>query len=35
MKALGGLKGELAGKYYPLSKMTNQEQEQLIEVHKC
>lgn len=31
--ALGGLKGDLAGKYYPLSKMTDAEQEQLIEDH--
>jgi len=34
-KALGGLKGELAGKYYPLSKMTEQEQEELIKVSLC
>ena len=29
-KALAGLKGEMAGKYYPLNRMTQQEQEQLI-----
>lgn len=34
-KALGGLKGELVGKYYPLSKMTEQEQEQLIKASLC
>ena len=28
--ALSKLSGELAGKYYPLSKMTEAEQEQLI-----
>jgi len=31
--ALSNLKGELAGKYYPLSKMTDAEQTQLIEDH--
>ena len=30
--ALSGLQGELQGKYYPLNKMTDKEQEQLIEV---
>ena len=30
--ALGGLKGDLAGHYYPLGNMTDAEQEQLIEV---
>ena len=33
--ALNNLKGDLAGKYYPLSKMTDQEQEQLINVSLC
>ncbi len=33
-KALGGLKGDLAGKYYPLAGMTDKEQEQLIEVSR-
>nr|AAS72895.1 mitochondrial creatine kinase CK2 [Tethya aurantium] len=32
-KALVNLKGELSGKYYPLSKMTEQEQDQLINDH--
>lgn len=31
--ALGGLTGEFKGKYYPLSKMTEKEQNQLIEDH--
>ena len=31
-KALQGLTGDLAGKYYPLATMTDQEQEQLISV---
>ncbi|KAK2154013.1 hypothetical protein LSH36_279g03079 [Paralvinella palmiformis] len=31
--ALAGLKGDLAGKYYPLLKMTPQEEKQLIEDH--
>jgi len=31
--ALGNLEGDLAGKYYPLSKMTDAEQEQLINDH--
>lgn len=31
-EALSGLTGELAGKYYRLSEMTDKEQEQLIEV---
>ncbi|KAG7274035.1 hypothetical protein CRUP_030757 [Coryphaenoides rupestris] len=30
--ALGGLKGELAGRYYSLGDMTEQEQQQLIDV---
>lgn len=33
-KALGNLSGELSGKYYPLSKMTDAEQEQLINVSR-
>lgn len=33
LKALDKLSGELKGKYYPLSKMTEQEQEQLIADH--
>ena len=32
-EALGSLDGEFTGKYYPLSKMTDKEQEQLIEDH--
>ncbi|XP_039264869.1 creatine kinase, flagellar-like [Styela clava] len=32
-KALAKLDGELKGKYYPLSKMTDKEQDQLIEDH--
>lgn len=32
-EALAGLDGEFKGKYYPLSKMTDKEQEQLIEDH--
>lgn len=32
-KALGNLRGDLKGKYYPLSKMTKSEEEQLIEDH--
>nr|3L2E_A Chain A, Glycocyamine kinase alpha chain [Namalycastis sp. ST01]3L2E_C Chain C, Glycocyamine kinase alpha chain [Namalycastis sp. ST01]BAD35022.1 glycocyamine kinase alpha chain [Namalycastis sp. ST01] len=31
--ALGGLKGDLAGKYYPLTTMNEKDQEQLIEDH--
>ena len=31
-EALANLDGEFSGKYYPLSKMTDAEQEQLIEV---
>jgi len=31
--ALGDLKGEFAGKYYPLSGMTDEEQQQLIDDH--
>lgn len=31
--ALGSLDGEFAGKYYPLGKMTSEEQEQLINDH--
>lgn len=30
--ALAGLKGDLAGKYYSLTQMTEQEQQQLIDV---
>ena len=30
--ALNKLKGDLAGKYYPLNKMTKEEQQQLITV---
>jgi creatine kinase len=30
--ALGDLQGDLSGKYYPLSGMSEKEQEQLIEV---
>ena len=33
VKALGGLGGELSGKYYPLSGMTDKEQQQLIDDH--
>nr|BAD34673.1 creatine kinase, cytoplasmic [Namalycastis sp. ST01] len=32
-EVLGGLSGEFKGKYYPLSKMTDEEQEQLINDH--
>ena len=31
--ALNQLDGEFAGKYYPLAKMTDEEQNQLIEDH--
>ncbi|CAM9763281.1 unnamed protein product, partial [Ectocarpus fasciculatus] len=31
--ALGGLQGDLAGKYYPLGGMTKQEEQQLIDDH--
>lgn len=31
--ALGGLKGDLEGKYYPLTTMSDHDQEQLIEDH--
>jgi hypothetical protein len=31
-EALAGLSGDLAGKYYPLIKMTPAEEKQLIEV---
>ncbi|XP_072036165.1 creatine kinase U-type, mitochondrial-like [Amphiura filiformis] len=31
--ALNGLSGDLKGRYYPLSKMTDQEQQQLIDDH--
>lgn len=34
VNALGNLGGEFSGKYYPLSKMTNEEQEQLINVRE-
>lgn len=30
--ALAGLKGDLAGKYYSLTQMTEKEQQQLIDV---
>ena len=30
--ALNGLEGELKGKYYPLGKMTDEEQNRLIDV---
>jgi len=33
VKALGGLKGDLKGAYYPLSGMTEAQQEKLIEDH--
>ena len=33
VNALGSLDGEFAGKYYPLGKMTDEEQEQLIADH--
>jgi len=33
VSALGGLSGDLEGKYYPLGGMTDAEQEQLIEDH--
>ena len=33
VEALDSLKGDLQGKYYPLNKMTQQEQDQLIEDH--
>lgn len=32
VEALGGLKGDLEGKYYSLTQMTDQEQQQLIDV---
>ena len=32
-EALGGLSGDFSGKYYPLSKMTEAEQDQLIADH--
>ena len=32
--ALNGLDGELKGKYYPLGKMTDEEQNRLIDVRK-
>ncbi len=31
-QALAGLQGDLAGRYYPLGDMTQQEEKQLIEV---
>lgn len=34
VEALAGLSGPLKGKYYPLAKMTEAEQEKLIEVRK-
>ncbi|XP_030045500.1 creatine kinase U-type, mitochondrial isoform X2 [Microcaecilia unicolor] len=33
VEALNGLKGDLAGRYYRLSEMTDQEQQQLIDDH--
>lgn len=33
VEALSGLSGDLAGKYYPLSKMTKEEEQQLINDH--
>lgn len=33
--ALSGLTGDLAGRYYRLSEMTEQEQQQLIDVSQC
>lgn len=33
VKALDGLGGELSGKYYPLTSMTEAEQQQLIDDH--
>jgi len=33
VEALDGLSGELSGKYYPLTKMTPEEEKQLIEDH--
>nr|AAK35006.1 octameric creatine kinase precursor [Chaetopterus variopedatus] len=33
VEALNGLQGDLAGKYFPLAKMTDAEQEKLIEDH--
>lgn len=35
VNALAGLKGNLVGKYYSLTEMTEQEQEQLINVSIC
>ena len=32
-EALGGLTGDLTGKYYPLSNMTDEEQQTLIDDH--
>ncbi|KAL9950547.1 hypothetical protein ACROYT_G043059 [Oculina patagonica] len=32
-RALAGLKGDLSGRYYPLSEMTPEEQQQLIDDH--
>ncbi len=31
--ALGGLEGDLKGKYFPLTTMSDKDQEQLIEDH--
>lgn len=33
--ALNGLTGDLAGRYYRLSEMTEKEQQQLIDVSQC
>lgn len=35
VSALAGLQGSLAGKYYSLTEMTEQEQQQLIDVRIC
>lgn len=35
MEALNGLTGDLAGRYYRLSEMTEKEQQQLIDVSQC
>lgn len=35
VEALNGLTGDLAGRYYRLSEMTEKEQQQLIDVSQC
>lgn len=35
VEALNGLTGDLAGRYYRLSEMTEREQQQLIDVSRC